>query len=341
MSVKKIVIIENEKIFEENNNFYCDNIDAKSIPEGINKFKKTYVIARKSKINRVQKINLNEIKTGSNIFSFIYLLLKTFNQKNINYLLVSINPYTFFSSIILLLFKKNIFIYLRSSGHDEYKSKYGIFGKLIYHIMFLLTTPWSNLIVCSRRFTKKKNYHLVFPSQLEKKWFENLKEVSVDKIKLLYVGRMRVEKGIFDFIKMFNKLNLNAELSIASDIKNKQLLYPTLNNKINLLGYVSDPQTLINIYDNHNIMILPSFTEAYPYVVDESLSRNRPVIIFEDIEYIIKDKRGIFVSKRNLDSFSKTVKYIMQNYYEIQKDIEKNSLPTKQSMLKQISDILG
>ena len=62
--------------------------------------------------------------------------------------------------------------------------------------------------------------------------------------------------------------------------------------------------------------------------------------IFEDIKYIIKDKRGIFVSKRNLDSFSKTVKYIMQNYYEIQKDIEKNSLPTKKSMLKQISDIL-
>ena len=88
-------------------------------------------------------------------------------------------------------------------------------------------------------------------------------------------------------------------------------------------------------------MILPSFTEAYPYVVDESLSRSRPVIIFEDIKYIIKDKRGIFVSKRNLDSFSKTVEHIMKNYYEIQKDIEKNSLPTKKSMLKQISDILS
>ena len=172
-------------------------------------------------------------------------------------------------------------------------------------------------------------------------WFKNHKRVSLDKVRFLYVGRMSPEKGIYDFLKMFNKLNLNAELSIASDIKNKQLLYPTLNNKINLLGYVSDPQVLINAYDNHNIMILPSFTEAYPYVVDESLSRDRPVIIFEDIKYIIKDKRGIFVSKRNLDSFSKTVKYIMQNYYEIQKDIEKNSLPTKKSMLKQISDILS
>ncbi len=87
-------------------------------------------------------------------------------------------------------------------------------------------------------------------------------------------------------------------------------------------------------------MILPSFTEATPYVVDESLSRKRPVIIFEDIEYILRDKMGIFVSKRDIDSFSKTTKYVMDNYFEIQKNMEKNILPTKNSMIKQISDII-
>ncbi len=337
MSVKKLVIIENERIFGENNSFYCDNIEAKSIPEGINKFKKTYVIARKSKINRVQKINLHEIKTGSNIFSFLYLILKTFNQKNINYLLVSINPYTFFSSIILLLFNKNIFIYLRSSGHEEYKSKYGIFGKLIYHIMFLLTTPWSNLIVCNRRLTKKKDYHLVFPSQLEKKWFENLKEVSVDKIKLLYVGRMRVEKGIFDFIKMFNKLNLNAELSIVSDTKNLK----NISKNINLLGFGYDVKSLIEIYDSHNIMILPSFTEGHPQVVLESLSRKRSVIIFEDIKHIVGEKKGIFISQRNVVSLTETIQFIIKNYIGIQQDMEKNKLPTKEEFILQMSNILS
>ena len=37
------------------------------------------------------------------------------------------------------------------------------------------------------------------------------------------------------------------------------------------------------MYDAHNIFILPSFTEAHPKVVDESLARMRPVIIFEDV----------------------------------------------------------
>ena len=71
MSIQDLVIIENEKVFKENDNFYCDNIDGKSIPEGLSNLRKTYVIARKSKIKRVQKINIDEIKTGSNIFSFL------------------------------------------------------------------------------------------------------------------------------------------------------------------------------------------------------------------------------------------------------------------------------
>ena len=147
---------------------------------------------------------------------------------------------------------------------------------------------------------------------------------------------MSSEKGIFEFLNMFNKIKFDAEFSIVGNLENQDIL----NYNIKLLGYIADAQSLINIYDNHNIMVLPSFTEATPYVVDEALSRKRPVIIFEDIDYIVRDKKGIFVSKRDLNSFSETTKHIMDNYQEIQKKIEKNELPTKKRMIKQISDII-
>ena len=337
MSINNLAIVENEKIFQEKNKFYCDNIDAKSIPEGINNFRKIYLIARKSKVKRVQQINLSQVKIGSNIFLFLNLILKTFNEKNINYLLISINPYTFLSALILLLFKKKVFIYLRSSGHEEYKAKYGLFGKLIYHTMYLLVTPWSNLIVCHERLTKKKDYHLVFPSQLGNKWFENLKQVSLDKVRLLYVGRMRVEKGIFDFLKMFNKLSMNAELSIVSDVKNLK----NMNKKINLLGFGYDEKSLIEIYDSHNIMVLPSYTEGHPQVVLESLSRKRPVIVFDDIKHIIGTKKGIFISKRNIISLNETIEFIMKNYTKIQENMKENKLPTKEEFILQMNSILA
>lgn len=336
MSINNLAIVENEKIFQEKNKFYCDNIDAKSIPEGINNFRKIYLIARKSKVKRVQQINLSQVKIGSNIFLFLNLILKTFSEKNINYLLISINPYTFLSALILLLFKKKVFIYLRSSGYEEYKAKYGLFGKLIYHTMYLLVTPWSNLIVCHERLTKKKDYHLVFPSQLGNKWFENLKQVSLDKVRLLYVGRMRVEKGIFDFLKMFNKLSMNAELSIVSDVKNLK----NMNKKINLLGFGYDEKSLIEIYDSHNIMVLPSYTEGHPQVVLESLSRKRPVIVFDDIKHIIGTKKGIFISKRNIISLNETIEFIMKNYTKIQENMKENKLPTKEEFILQMNSIL-
>ena len=337
MSINNLAIVENEKIFQEKNKFYCDNIEAKSIPEGINNFRKIYLIARKSKVKRVQQINLSQVKIGSNIFLFLNLILKTFSEKNINYLLISINPYTFLSALILLLFKKKVFIYLRSSGHEEYKAKYGLFGRLIYHTMYLLVTPWSNLIVCHERLTKKKDYHLVFPSQLGNKWFENLKQVSLDKVRLLYVGRMRVEKGIFDFLKMFNKLSMNAELSIVSDVKNLK----NMNKKINLLGFGYDEKSLIEIYDSHNIMVLPSYTEGHPQVVLESLSRKRPVIVFDDIKHIIGTKKGIFISKRNIISLNETIEFIMKNYTKIQENMKENKLPTKEEFILQMNSILA
>ncbi len=336
MLYKDLIIINNEKIFIENNNFYCDNLDLKILPEGLNNYHQVQYIVRSSNKKKDQKINLKNIKSESNILKFIYSVYKTFKISNATYLLVCITPYTFFTFLILFLFKKRIFVYLFSSGHEEYRHILGSWSVWVYDIMYKVVTANSRVIVCHERLFDKKKSHLVYISRLDEEWLTNHKEALLDKIRLLYVGRMSSEKGIFDFIKMFNKIELGAEFSIVGNSENHNIS----NKNIKLLGYVADPKSLINVYDAHNITILPSFTEATPYVVDESLSRKRPVIIFEDIDYIIRGKQGIFVSKRDKNSFSETANYIMQNYQEIQKKMEKNVLPTRKDMIKQISDII-
>ena len=64
---KKLVIINKEKIFEKDNNFYCDNVDIKSIAEGLSKNFKTSVIAKKSNIKRFHKINFENIDIASTV----------------------------------------------------------------------------------------------------------------------------------------------------------------------------------------------------------------------------------------------------------------------------------
>ena len=236
-------------------------------------------------------------------------------------------------------------MYLISSGHEEWKYILGSWSIWIYHIMFSIVTSNATVIMLHDRLYKKKNGHVIASSTLDENWLQNFKEPKLNKVKFLYVARINPEKGIYEFLQMFKKMSLDAEISIIGKTKNLKLLkkFKTLiedNENIKFPGYISNRQALIETYDDHNILVLPSYTEGQPYVVDESLARKRPVLIFDDIAEIIRGRKGIFVSKRDIESFTETTKFIMQNYVKIQNDIETNKFPLEKDMFKQISKII-
>ena len=119
---------------------------------------------------------------------------------------------------------------------------------------------------------------------------------------------MNVEKGIYSLLEILNNISSEINLTIIGESKEKKK--NILNDNVNILPIETDEIKLIKRYDDHNIFILPSFTEGHPMVLLEFLSRMRPVIIFEEIKHVIKNKKGIFVSKRNPQSLSETIDYI-------------------------------
>ena len=145
-SEKKIILISNEKISFNNENYYCDNIDMKSIPEGLSNFFKILLIGRETKIKRSHQIKLNNVLIASNLFKYLSIILNTFKEKNVSYLLISITPYTFIGYLFLFFFRKKVFVYLRSNGYEEYKCYSKFFGPLIYHIMFTIVSFKANVI---------------------------------------------------------------------------------------------------------------------------------------------------------------------------------------------------
>ena len=141
-----LFLISNEKIFQNNEMFFCDNLDMKSTPEGLNKYFNVKIIARKSKVSRSQKIYLKNIKIFSNIFSYVYEIVRLPKESDSKFLIISLTPFTFLASIVLILSGKKPFLYLRSNGYDEYKIILGALGKFIYHLMFILISRFSTLI---------------------------------------------------------------------------------------------------------------------------------------------------------------------------------------------------
>jgi len=336
--MEKLFIISNESIFNYEESFFCDNIDLKSTPEGLNNKFEVNLIGRESKKIRSHRINIKNIKVYRNILSYLLGIFKSLKEINSRYLIVSISPFTFVACILIKLFKKKPIIYLRSDGYGEYKVIFGFFGPMIYHLMFSILSKIAPLISCRKYILKNKTGEIVAPSQISAQWLKNYKEAQTNNIKLLYVGRIKKEKGIYSLLKIIKDSNINFSLSIVGAEKNSSNL--TTQDNVYIHEVENNEQTLINFYDDHNIFVLPSYTEGHPMTLLESLSRLRPVIIFKDIEHVIGDKKGIFVAERNSDSFFKTVNHIKENYSSIQQEMKKNKLPTKEEFLKKISELI-
>ena len=109
---ERLVIINNEKCLIKNSSIYCQNLELKSLPEGLNSHFDINLILRKSNVSAIHKIDVNNIDLSNNILGFIINLLKEFKNKKTKYLIISITPYTFIAYLFLIFSRKKIFLYL-------------------------------------------------------------------------------------------------------------------------------------------------------------------------------------------------------------------------------------
>jgi glycosyltransferase involved in cell wall biosynthesis len=337
--MKKLNIIMNEKIYNDEFFFYSENIDCKSIIEGLKEKFDIKLFARKTNLKKNNKLKFDNIFLSNNIFSYLLKIFLSLKKSGSIYLIISITPYTFFAYLILFFFSKNIFLYLRSDGFKEYSSILGSKWTFLYSIMFYIITNKTKIIACDVGLSKGKNFYYVKPSEIDEDWLLNRKIQKNQKIKILYVGRFKVEKGIFNLIELLCKIDDgNINLSITCD---ESELIKISDDRIKFLPYVSQKKKLIELYDNHDILILPSYTEAYPKVIDEALSRLKPVIVFRDIKHIINGRLGVYCVERNPVNLKEIIYFINNNYDEIASQIKKNELPTKKFFLDSLSSIIS
>ena len=337
---KDLVIINNEKCIKKEDSFYCENIEIKSITELLSKAFNIKLILRKSVVNPIHQIENSEVIASPNIFDFTKNIISSVIRDKANYLIISVTPYTFLSFLFLFLFKKKIFLYLRSDGKKEISIIFGKKFSIIYKIIENVMVKFSNLIVVNDLISKKKKFHLVNPSQIDQQWFQNTKIPKRDKIKLLYVGRIKVEKGVYSLIDILKKIKYN-EKDLSLTLIGQGNKPKETSNKIKFLEPISAKKNLIEQYDQHDIFILPSYTEGHPQVLIESLVRQRPVVVFEEIEHVLQKYEGVFVCKRDHNHLLNLIKFIDNNYEEILEKMKKNRYPTKENFFKQLNKILN
>ena len=344
--MNELFLVSNDKFFLKKKDLYNSNKNTFTVINCFKNLKRVSLIARTTNKKLKFSNKINNIKIIN--FLKIFKIKNQFKQKKT--LVISLTPYNFLIVCTLLILgikKKNIYLYLRSDGFQEYSIKFGIAGKIIYNLMLNLLKKRLNILSCSSSLKGIGKSKLIYESAITSKWLDNrkkqVKKLNLNKkIKFLYIGRLREEKGYNDLIELFNQLKIKSSLTIIGNdfryLKKKD--YPK-NSNIRIIGQISSENKLINYYNKSDIFILPSYSEAFPQVILESFSRLKPVIIFNEIGFLKKVfPNGLFNCERKIEDFETTIKKIVKKYKNVQLTILKSKIYTFKDFQIQMKKII-
>ncbi|GAB3218783.1 hypothetical protein GCM10027454_07010 [Algoriphagus aestuariicola] len=104
-------------------------------------------------------------------------------------------------------------------------------------------------------------------------------------LKLLFVGRLEPEKGLLDLIRAVDLVNIElpATLTIVGEGISRidaELLVERLQltDRISFAGYVAFGDKLFDIYNSHDILMISSYSEGLPKIINEARAFSIPIV---------------------------------------------------------------
>ncbi len=156
------------------------------------------------------------------------------------------------------------------------------------------------------------------------KEFIPTKEIETNMPVVCFAARLLKDKGIYEFIsaaEILNKLGVRAKFVVAGDLdlKNptslnlKELNKLKENKNIEIIGY---QKNIPKLFNQSNIICLPSYREGFPKTLIEAAAAGRAVIT-TDVpgcrDAIIPNKTGLLVQPKNSKKLADAIQYLIQN----------------------------
>ena len=143
------------------------------------------------------------------------------------------------------------------------------------------------------------------------------------KLIVAFIGRLTIEKGIYESVKAFETINnskLNIEFHIIGDGPEKdrinKYIYSNKISNIKLLGFTNNVAEALK---NASILILPSYFESFPLIILEAMSSGVPVIASNvgGVPEIIENmQNGILIEPRNIDQLIDALTFLTNSNAE-------------------------
>lgn len=122
--------------------------------------------------------------------------------------------------------------------------------------------------------------------------FEGIEEDREDEFKILFVGRIEENKGVFDLLKIAGQLHKDGKEGIVFDICGNGSALEALRQEADVLGVAKtfkchgfcNKQKIKEFYVNSSVVVVPTrtdFIEGFNKVCSEAILASKPVITSE------------------------------------------------------------
>lgn len=248
--------------------------------------------------------------TGKNIFHFHMASKGSFLRKSI-----LIN--------ICLLMKVPIIIHIHGAKFDQFLEQSSSRKK--EKIIKLLNSA-NKVIVLSQKwkrfFSKYLNSDKIEIISNPSSTFDGTYKINQNQenLKIIFTGKIGERKGTYDLIKAIKQIsNRSFTLNIYGDGENarlkKMISRYELSNHVKVYNWLSHDQ-ITNLYDNSNLLVLPSYAEGLPMSILEAIGRGLPVIATNvgGIPELVHDgHNGFLVRPGDISSLAKKIEILIEN----------------------------
>lgn len=149
----------------------------------------------------------------------------------------------------------------------------------------------ANVVLTCNDYVKHELVSLGVPNDMIKVRYLSVNVEGVQnaqpirKYNALFVGRIVVQKGIYDIVEAVRGLNVSVGLvGEGEEMVNLQKMIRKygMMNRIELLGYLPDNGPLLySLLKGCDFFLFPSYEEGYGIVVAEAIVAQKPVIAYE------------------------------------------------------------
>jgi len=238
---------------------------------------------------------------------------------------------------------------LTDGNYVKARSIYSLFSKISarfvsYPLELKLIEASDTVTTVSKSIAKElQEYHLdpnevkIIYNGVDEKLFYPKQKKSGDNKHITYVGRMDREKGVFDLVES-GKYICNERPDVYFTLVGKgrdldKLKQKTrkmgLEDRFKFLGQV-DRNRLVEIYQDADVFVFPSYHEGLPTVILEAMSCGLPVIATDvrgNRDLISAGENGILVPPRSPGKIAETITTLIEDE-KLKEKLGKNARKT-------------